>query len=140
MLRFLIIQCIQLFLQNWGKMYHPCREDIPSDAPIAKGKPVVMTTFVDANLMSDFVTGRSHTGIIHMFNKTMIDWFSKKQASVETATYGSEFVAARIAVDHIVEFCHMLRYLGVPLSGLAYMFGDNLAVCQVASFTSKLIY
>ena len=80
-------------------MYHPCREDVPSDAPIAKGKPIVMTTFVDANLMSDFVTGRSRTGIIHMFNKTMIDWFSKKQASVETATYGSEFVAARIAVD-----------------------------------------
>jgi len=118
---------------NWGTTYHPCSEEIGSDIPLPKGKPVMMTTFVDANLMSDYVTGRSRTGILHMLNKTPIDWFSKKQASVETATYGSEFVAARIAVNQIVELRHELRYLGVQLTGPSWMFGDNLAVVNSAT-------
>ena len=70
----------------------------------------------------------------------MIDWFSKKQASAETATYGSEFVAARIAVDQIVELCHMLLYLGVPLSGPSYMFGANLAVVNSATMPSGKLH
>ena len=51
--------------------------------------PVVTTTYVDANLMHCLVTGRSSTGILHLLNGTPIDWFSKRQTTVETATYGS---------------------------------------------------
>ena len=93
----------------------------------------MITTFVDANLMADITTGRSQTGTIHLLNKTPIEWFSKRQNAVETATYGSEFVAARTAVDQIIELRHTLRYLGVPIatvgdSSASYMFGDNLSV------------
>ena len=45
------------------------------------------------------ITGRSVTGILHLVNGTPFEWYSKKQSTVETATYGSEFVAARIAID-----------------------------------------
>ena len=85
--------------------------------PIPKGKPVLTTSFWDANLLHDIITGRSCTGIIHMLNKTPIEWFSKHQNSVETATYGSEFVAARTAVDQIVDLRYTIRMLGVPLTG-----------------------
>eukprot|EP00957_Ditylum_brightwellii_P121991 9303692-Ditylum_brightwellii.AAC.1 len=61
------------------------------------GKPVMTTTFVDVNLLHDVITGRSCTGITHLLNKTPIEWASKRQNTVETATYGSDFVAARIA-------------------------------------------
>jgi hypothetical protein len=44
-----------------------------------------------------------------------IDWYSKAQTTVETATYGSEFVAARTAVDQINYLRTTLRYLGVPI-------------------------
>lgn len=57
---------------NWGAQHHPCREDIPSNAPTPRGKPVMITTFVDANLMADITTGRSQTGTIHLLNKTPI--------------------------------------------------------------------
>ncbi len=113
---------------NWGHIYHPCSEEIPHNMPEPRGKPILMTTFVDANLLHDMVTGRSCTGIIHMLNKTPIEWFSKRQNTVETATYGSEFVAARIAVDQIVDLRYTLRMLGVPLTGPSWMFGDNLSV------------
>ena len=42
---------------------------------------------------------RSVTNILYMMNATPIDWYSKKQVTVETATYGSEFVAATICVE-----------------------------------------
>jgi hypothetical protein len=83
---------------------------------------------VDANLMHDIATGRSVTGILHLVNKTTIEWYSKKQANVETATYGSEFVAATIWTDQIIDLRNTLRFLGVPVSDRSYMFGDNKSV------------
>ena len=121
---------------NWGSIYHPCGEEIPSDMPIPKGKPVLTTSFWDANLLHDIITGRSCTGIIHMLNKTPIEWFSKRQNSFETATYGSEFVAARTAVDQIVDLRYTIRMLGVPLTGPSWMFGDNLEVINSATIPS----
>ena len=76
----------------------------------------------------DMITGRSVTGILHLANKTPIDWYSKKQATVETATYGSEFIAACICIDQSIDLRNTLRYLGVPVCKKAYMFGDNKSV------------
>ena len=114
---------------NWMRtVYAGAEELLPNDAPEPLGKFVVFTTYVDANLYHCMVTGRAVTGILHLINQTPFDWYSKKQSTVETATYGSEFVAARIATDHIVENRMMLRYLGVPIRGKTYMFGDNKSV------------
>ena len=78
--------------------------------------------------MHDFVTGRAASGILHLLNQTPIDWFSKRQATVETATYGSELVCARQAVDQIIDLRITLRSLGVPLDGPSWLFGDNQSV------------
>jgi hypothetical protein len=78
--------------------------------------------------MQDLTTGRSVTGILHLVNSTPVDWFCKLQGSVETATYGSEFVAARLATEQIMDLRYTLRSLGAPLDGKAYMFGDNASV------------
>jgi hypothetical protein len=104
------------------------QEIIPDDMPPPKGKSLIMSTFVDANLMHDMITGRSVTAIFHFLNKTPIEWYSKRQATVETATYGSEFVAARTATEQIMDMRNTLRYLGVPIMQKTYMFGDNKSV------------
>jgi hypothetical protein len=49
----------------------------------------------------------------------------KRKKTVETATYGSEFVAAHIVTEQIMDLRFTLRMMGVPLDGKAYMFGDN---------------
>ncbi len=108
--------------------YQGAKEEIPSDAPVPKGKAVVTTTYVDANLLHDLISGRSVTGIVHFLNGTVVDVFSKLQSTVETATFGSEFVAARTAVDQVLALRQMLRYLGVPIKGPSFMFGDNESV------------
>ena len=48
--------------------------------------------------------------------------------TVETATFGSEFVATRTAVDQIIANRITLRYLGVPVKGSSLLFGDNESV------------
>ena len=114
-------------------VYGQVNECLPTDAPAPLGKNIIVTTYVDANLYHDLLNGRAVTGVLHMLNGTPIDWYSKRQATVETATYGSEFVAARIATDQIIDLRTTLRYLGVPITGPAYMFGDNQSV--IASST-----
>jgi hypothetical protein len=117
----------QLF--SWARsVYGNVKEQLPSDAPPPLGKKIVLTTYVDANLMHDQVTGRSVTAVLHFINKTPFEWYSKRQATVETATYGSEFTAARTAVEQIIENRTMLRYLGVEVKGKSYLFGDNESV------------
>ena len=86
------------------------------------------TKSVDANLLHDLTTGRSASGILHFVNGTPIDWFSKRQNTVETATYGSEFTVARQGTDQVIDLRYTLRMLGVPLDGPAWMFGDNKSV------------
>ena len=108
-------------------------ELLPEDAPVPLGKHITLTHYVDANLFHDALTGRSVTGILHMANATPIDWYSKKQAMVETATYGSEFVAAHTCVEQIVDLRNTLRYLGVPICERSYMFGDNESVVNSSS-------
>ena len=94
-------------------VYEGAKESIPDDAPKPLGKAVKTVSYMDANLLHDLVNGRSVTGILHLFNKTPIDWFSKLQSTVETATYGSEYVAARTCVEQIIDLRTTLRYLGV---------------------------
>ena len=115
---------------DWSKSVYggDLKELIPEDAPEPLGKFVTLTHYVDANLMHDMMTGKSVTGILHLLNKTPIDWYSKKQATVETATYGSEFVAARTCVEQIIDLRLTLRYLGVNIRSKSYMFGDNQSV------------
>ena len=72
-------------------------------------------------------------GCLHFVNKTPVDWYSKKQAIVETATYGSEFVAAKTATEQIVETRQTLRYLGAPITAKYFLFGDNRSVVTSAT-------
>ena len=121
---------------EWKYVYHEAQEELPSKMLKPKGKSVRITAFCDANLMHDIVTGHAVMGIILMMNKTPVDWTSKRQATVETATYGSEIIAARVAVDQIIEWRYNLRMLGVPLAdngGPSYIFGDNKAIVDSAS-------
>jgi hypothetical protein len=114
---------------DWcATVYGNVTEEVPNDIRKPLGNRITTVTYVDANIQHDLLTGRSVTGALHFCNQTLSDWFSKRRACVKTATFGSEFVAARIAVDQIVGIHTTLRYLGVPINAKSYMFGDNQAV------------
>ena len=117
---------------DFGHVYNSTAEEFDPDTPTARGKPILTTTFVDANLLFDMITGKSATGIIHLLNKTPIDWFCKKQSTIETATYGSEFTALKTAVEQLIALRSELRYFGVPIPGPSIIFCDNKAVVDTS--------
>jgi len=109
------------------------KEEIPLDAPEPKGKPVTVTSFFDANLYHDLISGKSVTGILHQLNKTPINWCSKLQLTVETATFGSEHVATRTCSEQVIDLRLALRHLGVPINGPTMVLGNNKLVINSAA-------
>ena len=80
-------------------IYTDARDELPHNIPEARGEEVDITVFVDAGHAGNKITRRSYTGIIIYVNMTPIIWFSKRQNTVESSTFGSEFVALRISTD-----------------------------------------
>ena len=114
---------------DWSNTPHAgAKEEYPTNLPVARGNLVLMSTCVDANLMHDKLSGKSVTGVLHFLNKTPIDWFTKKQGTTETATFGSENNAARTAVEQIKANKLLLHYLGAPLADKPILLGDNESV------------
>ena len=94
----------------------------------ALGKPVVMNCFVDADHAGYTATRRSHTGILIYLNRAPILWYSKRQSTVETSTFGSEIVAMQITIEKIEGLRYKLRMMGLPIAGATNVFYDNDSV------------
>ena len=74
------------------------------------------------------MTRTSQTGILIFLNKAPIVWYSKRQNTVETSTFGSEFIAMRSAVEHIEALRYKLHMFGIPIEGPTNVFCDDEAV------------
>jgi hypothetical protein len=107
--------------------------------PEPRGHPVNISAFVDANHAGNVVTRRSHTGIFIFVQNAPIIWFSKRQNTVEAATFGSEFVALRICKELIVALRYKLRMFGVPIEGPANVFCDNRGVVKNVSVPESML-
>ena len=118
---------------DWKDFYGDVEEELPAKMPEPRGHAVSMSAFVDANHAGNVVTRRSHTGIIIFLQNAPILWYSKRQNTVESATFGSEFVALRVCKDLIVSMRYKLRMFGVPIDGPANVFCDNRGVVKNAS-------
>jgi hypothetical protein len=57
-------------------------------------------------------------------------WYSKRQNTVETSTFGSEFIALKTAVEMIEGLRYKLRMMGVPIDGSCNVYCDNESVCK----------
>ena len=105
-------------------------ECIPSNAPPPRGIPVQLTMFCDASHATDLVTRRSTTGILFFMNGAPIKWYSKRQNTIESSTFGSEFVALKIAVEMNDGLRYKLRMFGIPIDGPTNGFCDNESVVR----------
>ena len=119
---------------NWAQfVYGNVEEVIPEDCPKLLGKHITLLQHFNVNLYHDMLSVCSVTGILHFINKCPIDWYSKKQGTVETATFGSKVNAAGTATEQIINLRGTLHYMGVPLRDASYRFGDNKTVVDNGS-------
>jgi hypothetical protein len=75
---------------------------------------------------------------------TVIDFFSKNQSLDQTATFGLEYMSARMATEQIIEPLTKLRYLGVRIKSASYLFGDNktaaISIPPLSSTNGMFLY
>ena len=88
----------------------------------------VMSVCVDADHAGDSITRRSRTGFTVFLNSSPIHWMSKKQASIESSTFGSEFTAMKQCTECLRGLRCKLRMMGAPVEGPACVLGDNQSV------------
>ena len=126
---------------NWKEFYPDVEEMVPKDdeRPKPKGPKVRITVYKDADHAHDLVTRRSVTGVLLFLNNTPVRWISKRQKTVETSTYGSELVAAKIATELVLEYRYALRMMGSEPDGPALMLGDNNSVVMNCTMPSSVL-
>ena len=103
-------------------------EELPGNMPKPRGLGFVVRAYVDADHAGDTVTRRSRTGFIVYVNSAPVYWMSKKQAGVETSTFGAEFTAMKQCTEYLRGLRYKLRMMGIPVEGPAYVYGDNQSV------------
>ena len=113
---------------DWQEQYPGAKEPIPPNVPEARGNGVAVTCYVDASHAGCRLTRRSHTGIFLFINRAPVVWYSKRQNTVESSMFGSEYTALRIAVDLIEALRYKLRMFGIPIDGPASVLCDNQSV------------
>lgn len=124
---------------DWSGFYDQLEEELPPRMPEPLGNPVTMHVFVDANHAGNVVTRRSHTGILLLIQNSPILWLSRRQNTVETSTFGSEFVATRTGRDLIVAMRYKLRMFGVPIDGPTQVYCDNQGVVKNTSMPESVL-
>jgi len=117
----------------WTDFYPDAIEPIPDNMPQARGPNVRLSCFVDADHAGNLLTRRSHTGFVIYMNNSPIVWYSKRQNTVESSTFGSEMNALRIAVDQIQALRYKLRMMGIRCEIPADVYCDNQSVTKSVS-------
>ena len=118
---------------DWLEFYLDATETLPLNALEPRGVPMQMNVFMDAAHATDLVTRCSVTGILIFLMGAPIKWYSKCQNTIESSTFGLEFVAAKIMVEIVNGLCYKLHMMGIPLDGPANGFCDNNSIIMNAS-------
>ena len=115
------------------------KEEIPANMPEPRGMGFIMHANVDADHAADTTTRRSRTGFLVFLNCAPIYWLSKKQASIESSTFGSEFTAMKQCTEYLRGLRYKLRMMGIPVEGPAYILGDNKSVLANTSIPGSTL-
>jgi hypothetical protein len=124
---------------DWEQFYPDGKgEVVPYDQPRARGNSIQINLFCDA-AASCHMTRRSTTGIILFINGTPIIWYSKRQNTIESSTFGSEFVALKIAVEMNEALRYKIRMMGIHIDGPTNAFCDNQSVVTNSSIPQSTL-
>jgi len=124
---------------DWFDFYKDAKEAMPPNMPEARGNSVTLTCFVDAGHANNQKDRRSQNGILIFGNIAPIHWYSKRQNTIETSTFGAEFCALRIAVEMIEAHRYKLRMFGISIDGAANFYCDNEAVYKNTSIPESVL-
>ena len=114
--------------ENWAPFYGYFQDAKPLIALKPLGKEITLRMFVDSDHSGDKSDHRSRTGFMIFMTMEMINWHTKKQATVEGDVFGTEFVAMKQGVEALRGIIFKLRMMGVKIDNPTYVYGDNMSV------------
>ena len=115
------------------------KEEMPPKMPELRGQGATICAKVNANHASDTVTRWSRTGFLVYINSALVYWWSKKQMSVETLSFRSEFIAMKQCCEYLWGLRYKLQMMGISCEGLAYIYGDNQSVLANATIPDSTL-
>ena len=124
---------------EWKDFYSDAEEQLPINGPEPLGNPARLSVYVDANHAGNMKTRRSHTGILVYMNNAPILWYSKRQNTVESSSFGSEYIALRICTEMVEALRYKLRCFGVPIDGPCDIYCDNRSVVTNSSVPTSVL-
>jgi hypothetical protein len=125
---------------DWKEFYSGAIEPIPPGAPVPLGNEAQINVFCDAAHATCLATRRLMTDILIFLNGAPIRWYSKCQNTIESSTFGSEFVAMKIAMEMNATLHYKLRMMGVPIEGPSNTFGDNSSVVKNVTLPESTLH
>jgi len=126
--------------QDWSaSVYNNAKEVIPKDMPEPKGFGFKIRAFVDSDHAGSEKTRRSRTGYMVFLNNAPIYWTSKKQGSIMTSSFGSEFIAMKECCEYLRGLRYKLRMMGIPCDFPSYVYGDNQSVLVNSSVPTSVL-
>ena len=96
--------------------------------PELRGLRFTMHANVDADHASDTMTRRSRMGFLVYLNCAPIYWWSKKQNSIESSSFGSEFIAMKQCCEYVRGLRYKLRMMGISCEDPTFIYGDHQLV------------
>jgi hypothetical protein len=106
---------------NLTHFFPGAAEAIPPNILIPNGKSVVVTYFCD-----DY-------GILIYIKGSLVSWYPKRQNTVESSTFGSEFIAMSLSFKQVEALRYKLNMMGIPVDGPASVYCDNESVFKNCS-------
>ena len=114
--------------RDWKGFYGNVKEELPPDMPEPLGSEVDLRLYVNSSHANDKSNRRSRTGFLIFMNSALIQWCSKKQATIESSVFGAEFVAMKHGIETVRGIRYKMRMMGIKLSGPTYVYGNNMSV------------
>ena len=112
--------------QDWS---HNVYGDAPPDQPPNMPKPwdqiFIISAYVDSKHDGDTVTIIPRTGFFIYCKNALVYWTSNKQGSIETSSFGSEFVAMKVCTEYIWGLKFKFHMMGIQCNCPSFIYGDN---------------
>ena len=76
-------------------------DDAPKDLPKPFEKELVIRMMVDSDHAGDHVTRQRRFEFLVYLNSALIYWSLKKQTTIDTSSFGSEFMALKTGTEYL---------------------------------------
>ena len=100
---------------EFKEYYQGAKEEMPHIMPRPRGVADRTTAFVDSSHGDNKVTRRSHSGHILFVNLDPVKWLIRRQQTVETSAFSSEFIALKQCIEDVEHLRFKLRIFGIPI-------------------------